>query len=72
MSETQLAKTLLTDAIAKVEADPQLDADAFGRALINVVIEHSLSYRSLADVKQELQYTLDNLDEDEFVITRGC
>ncbi len=70
--ETQTAKQLVADAMAQAAADPHLDQDTMGRALINAVIEQYLGYRKLGDVKQELQFTIDNLDADEFVITRGC
>ena len=43
-----------------------------GRALISSVIEEFAAYRSTRDIAAELQYLIDNLDEDTFVITRGC
>jgi hypothetical protein len=69
---SQVAKKLVADSMAQAAADPHLDQDSMGRAIITAVIEHYLQYRKLGDVKQELQFTIDNLDEDEFVITRGC
>lgn len=48
------------------------DKNTMGQALIAAVLEQYRAYRKLADVKSELQFTIDNLDEDEFVITRGC
>ena len=70
--ESQIAKQAVTEAMAQAQSDPHLDQDTMGRAILNAVIEHYLGYRKLDDVKQEIQFTLDNLDEDEFVITRGC
>lgn len=70
--ETQVAKQLVSDAMAQAKTNPQFDQDTLGRALIAAVIEHYLQYRKPDDVKQELQFTIDNLDEDEFVVTRGC
>lgn len=51
---------------------PDADKDSAGRAIINAVIEQYKSYRSAEDIASELNYLADNLDEDEFVITRGC
>lgn len=70
--ETQAARQLISSAMAQADADPHMDRDSMGRAIINAVIEHYFSYRKLSDIQQELQYTIDNLDADDFVITRGC
>lgn len=70
--ESKLAQRLVAEAMEEAEAAANMDGDTLGRAIINAVIEHNLRHRQLDDVKQELQYTLDNLDQDEFVITRGC
>jgi hypothetical protein len=43
-----------------------------GRALISAVLVEFATYRSPSDIAAELQYMLDNLDEDFFVVTRGC
>lgn len=66
--EVQEAKKRVGDAMQ----DSQFDRDSMGRALINAVIERYLEYRSPQDIASELQFLIDNLDEDEFVITRGC
>lgn len=70
--ENTFAKQAVAEALQEAEANSQFDQDAMGRALINAVIEHYKSYRNVADITQELNYIIDNLDEDEFVITRGC
>jgi len=70
--ENQVAKKLVTDAMTEAGNNPQHDQDSMGRAIIAAVIEHYKSYRKIDDISQELQFTIDNLDEDEFVITRGC
>lgn len=67
-NEVQQANEL----VAKLMGDPKADKDSAGRAIINAVIEQYKSYRSADDIASELQYLADNLDEDEFVITRGC
>lgn len=66
--EVQEAKRLVAEAMAS----DSFDKDTMGRAIINAVIERYSEYRSAADIASELQFVIDNLDEEEFVITRGC
>ncbi len=49
-----------------------MDVDAMGRALVQAVIEHYLSYRDIGDVRRELEYLVESLDDDDPVVTRGC
>ncbi len=70
--ENTFAKELVAKAIEEANNNPQFDQDAMGRAIVSAVIAHYQSYRKADDITQELQYVIDNLDEDEFVITRGC
>ena len=58
--------------MAAAEHDPKQDKDGMGRALISAVLAEFAAYRSSSDVAAELRYMIDNLDEDTFVITRGC
>lgn len=67
-NEVQQAK----EAVEKLMNNTDVDKDSAGRAIINAVIEQYRTYRSAEDIASELRYLADNLDEDEFVITRGC
>lgn len=58
--------------MAAAEQDPKQDKDAMGRALISAVLAEFARYRSSDDMIAELRYQIDCLDEDIFVITRGC
>lgn len=69
---TSYAKQLIDDAMAKADQDPNFDRDMVGRAIIAAVLDSWKTYRKPKDIAQELQYTIDTLDEDEFVVTRGC
>lgn len=60
------------DVVEELMNNADADKDSVGRAIINAVIEQYQTYRSAEDIASELQYLADNLDEDEFVITRGC
>lgn len=70
--ENTFAKEIIAEAIDEANRNPQFDEDAMGRAIVSAVISHYQTYRKAEDIAQELQYIIDNLDEDEFVITRGC
>lgn len=71
-SEVSYAKQLVADAMQHADNENTFDKDSMGRAIINAVIEEYSQYRKVSDITSELQYIVDNLDEDEFVITRGC
>lgn len=49
-----------------------MSPDAMGRALIRAVVERYLGYRTREDVRNELAYLVDSLDDDAPVVTRGC
>lgn len=70
--ERQIAVELVARAMAAAEEDPNQDKDSMGRALIHAVLAEFARYRRADDVAQELQYLADNLEEEDFVVTRGC
>jgi hypothetical protein len=70
--ESQIAKELVARAMAAAEQDPNQDKDTMGRAVIHAVLAEFARYRRAGDIAQELQYLADNLEEEDFVITRGC
>jgi hypothetical protein len=70
--EASYAQQLVTNAMNHADSEPALSKDAMGRAIINAVLSEYRQYRTVADIASELRYIIDNLDEDEFVITRGC
>ena len=70
--ETTYAKQVIDEAMANAANERGFDKDMLGRALIAAVIDNYKEYRKLSDIASELQFIIDNLDEDEFVITRGC
>ena len=70
--ETPIARELVANAMAAAEQDPKQDKDAMGRALIVAVLAEFARYRTAGDISAELQHLADNLEEEHFVITRGC
>lgn len=70
--ESSHAKKLVLQALDDAQSRPDMDKDAMGRAIIFAVVDEYLSYRSVKDVTQELQYLTESLDDDNPVVTRGC
>lgn len=66
------ARELVAAAFAAAEQGAAMSADAMGRALIQAVVERYLEYRSLDDIRSELAYLAESLDDDAPVVTRGC
>lgn len=69
--ESQLAKSVLEDALARAEDDPSMSADTLANALLTALLGHLVTTRSRADLKSLIEFELDAAGEDEFVITRG-
>jgi hypothetical protein len=70
--EATHAQQLVTGAMERADRDSSLSKDAMGRAIVNAVLGEYRKYRSADDIASELRYIIDTLDEDDFVITRGC
>ena len=70
--ESSHAKNLVIQALEEAQSRPDMDRDAMGRAIIFAVVDEYLSYRSVQDVTQELQYLTESIDDDDPVVTRGC
>lgn len=66
------AREVVIAALAAAGERSDMSADAMGRALIQAVVERYREYRTLADIRAELDYLAASLDDDEPVVTRGC
>jgi len=70
--ESSYVKTVMTQVLEEVSTNPQYSPDPMFRALVSAIIDQYKTYRSGADIASELQSLIDNLSEDEHVVTRGC
>ena len=70
--ESSYAKTVVMQALDEAKSRSDMDSDAMGRAIIQVVVTQYLVDRSAQDVRQELEYLAESLDDDDPVVTRGC
>ncbi|MEO1041307.1 MAG: hypothetical protein AAFX52_03365 [Pseudomonadota bacterium] len=69
--ETALARQLITNAVATAKADEAQSEDALLHALLGEVLSELAKSRKRSDLDSFISYHLDNLGEDEWVITRG-
>ena len=70
--ESPHAHAVVLKTLEDAQERSDMDKDAMGRAIILAVVEQYLSYRTIKDVRQELEYLAESLDDDEPVVTRGC
>ncbi|MCC6295736.1 MAG: hypothetical protein IT469_03395 [Pseudomonadales bacterium] len=70
--ESCYAREVVAAALAAAQERAEMSADAMGRALIQAVVDRYREYRTLADIRSELDYLAASLDDDEPVVTRGC
>jgi hypothetical protein len=49
-----------------------MDPDAMALAILSLVLRKLSEYRSRADIESCIDYDLDNVIEQDQVITRGC
>ena len=70
--EYTVATKVIDDAMARAEADNAMDPDAMALALLSTAIRTLSGYRSRADIEMAIDYDLDNVVEQDQVITRGC
>ena len=72
MNAFSLAKTDLVNSLLAAEENG-IDGKAYGQALLwNLLQYYKSTGRSEADIRAELNYALDNLDDDDdFHVTRN-
>ena len=68
MGAYQLAQLDLSGGVAR-PAEQSVGADLYGQALIWEVLKmYAASGRSPADIRSEIQFTLDNYDDDDPIL----
>lgn len=68
--ELHLVKELLAEL--DDSKDKQLNAQYAEDLLFTELLTRLGQRRKMADILHQAQYHLNNLDQDEFVVTRGC
>jgi len=65
---------LIKELLAELDdsTDKQLNPQYAEDLLFTELLTRLGQRRKTSDILQQAQYHLDNLDQDEFVVTRGC
>lgn len=70
--EFRIAQDCIAEAINTAEAENSMSGEAMGRALLTELLTTLSQEHSAASIKEMVDYQLENLTSDEFVVTRGC
>jgi len=71
--EYQYADTLIQQALTQAESDNQMSSDAMRRAILSAILNYSLETgKCVSSLLDEIDYLVDNLKDEEQVVTRGC
>ncbi|GAB3106479.1 hypothetical protein G8770_07850 [Aestuariicella hydrocarbonica] len=70
--EFLIAQEQIQGAILKADADRSMNTETMTRALLAELLNQLAKHHSQEELKALLLYQLDQIAEDEFVITRGC
>ena len=73
MSGEYAKATEAIDAIlAEAEANPSMSKASMCNTMLGILLQKQAQHQSKADIANFVQFQLDNMGEDELVITRGC
>ncbi|MBU3070013.1 hypothetical protein KOI40_09280 [Aestuariicella sp. G3-2] len=70
--EFLIAQEHIQSAISKADNDRSMSTEAMSRALLTELLTQLAKHHSPEELKALLLYQLEQVAEDEFVITRGC
>jgi hypothetical protein len=70
--EFRVAQQQITDAMETADAEGAMSRDAMGRALLTELLTQLSQEHSPQTLKDLIDYQLENLGNDSFVVTRGC
>lgn len=70
--EYDVARACIAQALDKAAADRGMSEEAMCNALLGTLIAHMAKGRTRKDLMSFIEFQVDSVGEDEFVITRGC
>jgi len=70
--EFRIAQHCIAEAIKSAKAENSMSEEAMGRALLTELLAVLSQQHAPNSLKELIEYQLDNLSNDEFVVTRGC
>ncbi len=70
--EYAMATQIVADALATAQERTDVDAESLMNALLTTLLGTMMQTHTRSDVERFVQYALESLNEDEFLVTRGC
>lgn len=70
--EFRIAQNAISEAMETAEAENGMSTDAMGRALLTELLQNLSKHNDPKTLRDLVDYQLENLSADAFVITRGC
>jgi len=70
--EFRIAQNHIGEAVETAKAENSMSEEVMGRALLTEVLVVLSQQQSPSNLKEMIDYQLENLSSDEFVVTRGC
>lgn len=70
--EFKVANSVIEQTLNEAETDNGMSRDAMANALQSALITEMLKSRPAADVRQNIEFLLENADSEFMVVTRGC
>ncbi len=70
--ESRIVQQLLQHFDQLSQDNPQLNRAYAQELLLTELLSQQRQRRSAADILHQVHYHLNNLEQDEFIVTRGC
>jgi len=70
--EFKIAQHHIGEAIEAARAEKSMSEEAMSRALLTELLGILSKQHSPAELKEMIDYQLENISSDSFVVTRGC
>lgn len=72
VGEYKVAKEVVAKVITDAENQNDMCTDAMANAMFTSILGHMIKTNDRKALEHLFYYSLDSLDEDEFLVTRGC
>jgi S-adenosylmethionine synthetase len=70
--EFKVAEKAIQSALLSAQQTPSMSEDAMAQALQSSLISELLKHSSADDIRQRIEFLLENTNSEFMVVTRGC
>jgi hypothetical protein len=70
--EFKIAQRCINEAMETADAENSMTQEAMGRALLTELLTALTQHNTPEAIQDMIEYQLENLASDSFVVTRGC